>query len=134
MDEAVDLANRLAPEHLVVDTEARGRAHQDAGAIFIGPWTAQAAGDYAIGSNHVLPTAGVARIRGGLHAADFVARVGAAGDEGGSCRHRRHRDDLARAEGLEGHARSIDVRRAPAVSAPARVRPGRSAARKAAAR
>jgi len=135
MDEAVDLANKAASEHLVVDTEARAGRIRNAGAIFIGPWTAQVAGDYAIGSNHTLPTAGVARIRGGLHTADFVklvsvqrvtkAGLAAIGDTVTT---------IARAEGLEGHARSIDVRRAPAVSAPARVRPGRSAARKAAAR
>ena len=46
-----------------------------AGAVFVGPWTAQVAGDYAIGSNHVLPTAGAARFRGGLNAADFVRLV-----------------------------------------------------------
>ena len=45
------------------------------GAVFIGSWTAQVAGDYALGSNHTLPTAGVARVRGGLHAADFVKLV-----------------------------------------------------------
>ena len=57
------------------DTEARARAIRHAGAVFIGPWTAQVAGDYALGSNHTLPTAGVARVRGGLHAADFVKLV-----------------------------------------------------------
>ena len=46
-----------------------------AGSIFVGPWTAQVAGDYAIGSNHVLPTAGAARVRGGLSAADFVRQI-----------------------------------------------------------
>ena len=67
------LANRLAPEHLVVDREALIDAGRStAGAVFVGPFTAQAAGDYATGSNHVLPTAGAARFRGGLSAADFV--------------------------------------------------------------
>jgi len=111
MDEAAALANEAAPEHLVVDTEARAGRIRSAGAIFIGPWTAQVAGDYAIGSNHTLPTAGVARVRGGLHTADFVKlvsvqRVTKAGllDIGPTVA------TLARAEGLEGHARSIDVR------------------------
>ncbi len=111
MDEAAALANDAAPEHLVVDTEARAGRIRNAGAIFIGPWTAQVAGDYAIGSNHTLPTAGVARVRGGLHTADFVKlvsvqRVTKAGllDIGPTVA------TLARAEGLEGHARSIDVR------------------------
>ena len=71
-DEAMALANRIAPEHLVVDREALARRSITAGAVFIGPFTAQAAGDYATGSNHVLPTAGAARFRGGLSAADFV--------------------------------------------------------------
>ena len=68
----IALANRLAPEHLVVDRESLTRRPLTAGAVFVGPCTAQAAGDYATGSNHVLPTAGAARFRGGLSAADFV--------------------------------------------------------------
>ena len=52
------LANRLAPEHLVVDRESLTRRPITAGAVFVGPYTAQAAGDYATGSNHVLPTVG----------------------------------------------------------------------------
>ena len=67
------LANRIAPEHLVVDREALTRAAADAPARSSSARTrAQAAGDYATGSNHVLPTAGAARFRGGLSAADFV--------------------------------------------------------------
>lgn len=60
MSEAIDLANTAAPEHLVVGTEALARRVWNAGAVFVGGWTAQVAGDYAIGSNHVLPTAGAA--------------------------------------------------------------------------
>ena len=71
-EEAMALANRIAPEHLVVDREALIQRPVVAGAVFVGPFTAQAAGDYATGSNHVLPTAGAARFRGGLSAADFV--------------------------------------------------------------
>ena len=71
-DEAMALANRFAPEHLVVDRESLIKRPITAGAVFVGPYTAQAAGDYATGSNHVLPTAGAARFRGGLSAADFV--------------------------------------------------------------
>ena len=78
-DEAMALANRFAPEHLVVDREALARRPLTAGAVFVGPYTAQAAGDYATGSNHVLPTAGAARFRGGLTRRRFRARdVGAA--------------------------------------------------------
>jgi histidinol dehydrogenase len=109
--EALDLANRMAPEHLVVDDEAQATRVSCAGSIFIGPHAAQVAGDYAIGSNHVLPTGGAARFRGGLHVADFVrvisvqrvtrrglAAIGPAVTA------------LARAEGLTAHARSIEMR------------------------
>ena len=65
----------MAPEHLVVDEAWQADAVRCAGAIFIGGHTAQVAGDYAIGSNHVLPTGGAARFRGGLSAADFVRTV-----------------------------------------------------------
>ena len=72
LDEAVDLANDIAPEHLVcLDEDVAARATR-AGAVFVGPHAAQAAGDYATGSNHVLPTGGAARFRGGLSASDFV--------------------------------------------------------------
>jgi histidinol dehydrogenase len=109
--EAADLANRAAAEHLVCDDDRIAGSVRAAGAIFVGPYTAQVAGDYAIGSNHVLPTNGAARFRGGLHAADFV-RV--------STVQRMTREGLknladivttlAREEGLEAHARSIEVR------------------------
>jgi len=111
MDEAVALANEAASEHLVVDTEARAGRIRNAGAIFIGPWTAQVAGDYAIGSNHTLPTAGVARVRGGLHTADFVKLVSVQRvTKAGLTAIGPTVTTLARAEGLEGHAQSIDVR------------------------
>lgn len=109
--EAMNLANTSAPEHLVVDDERLARMVRCAGSVFVGPWSAQAAGDYAIGSNHVLPTAGAARARGGLSAADFVRamtvqRVTRAGLRriGGTVM------TLAGAEGLQGHANSIGVR------------------------
>ncbi|MBI3401094.1 MAG: histidinol dehydrogenase [Acidobacteria bacterium] len=110
-DEAMALANRFAPEHLVVDREALIKRPVTAGAVFVGAYTAQAAGDYATGSNHVLPTAGAARFRGGLSAADFVrvmsvqrmTRAGLAGLAPTIVA-------LARAEGLEAHAESIEVR------------------------
>jgi len=110
-DEALRLANRIAPEHLVVDRESLTRRPLTAGAVFIGPYTAQAAGDYATGSNHVLPTSGAARFRGGLSAADFmrvmaVQRVTRAG----LARLRPTIVPLARAEGLTAHAESIEVR------------------------
>ena len=109
--EAMELANRFAPEHLVLDRESLARGALVAGAVFIGEYTAQAAGDYATGSNHVLPTGGAARARGGLSAADFmrvmavqrVTRPGLRRLAGAVV-------PLARAEGLEGHAESIEIR------------------------
>jgi histidinol dehydrogenase len=109
--DAMALANAIAPEHLVVDSERLLRGSIRAGAVFVGPFSAQAAGDYATGSNHVLPTAGAARFRGGLSAADFVrvmavqrlTRAGLAGLAPSIVA-------LAAAEGLRGHAESIVVR------------------------
>ena len=79
--------------------------------MFVGPWSAQVAGDYAIGSNHVLPTAGAARVRGGLSAADFVRQITVQRlTAKGLRRIGPSVMELARAEGLEGHARSIEIR------------------------
>lgn len=109
--EALVLVNRFAPEHAVCDDDATAAAIVTAGTIFVGPWSAQAAGDYVTGSNHILPTGGAARFRGGLSATDFV-KVTAV--------QRITRDGLRRigpaaialadAEGLAGHAGSIRVR------------------------
>ncbi|MGE0702976.1 MAG: histidinol dehydrogenase [Vicinamibacterales bacterium] len=109
--DAVALSNRIAPEHLVVDRESIAKQTLTAGAVFVGAFTAQAAGDYATGSNHVLPTSGAARFRGGLSAADFV-RVMAVQrvTRAGLARLAPAIVPLARAEGLEGHAESIEVR------------------------
>jgi histidinol dehydrogenase len=110
-DAAMALANALAPEHLVLENERLGRHSITAGSVFIGAHTAQAAGDYAIGSNHVLPTAGAARFRGGLSASDFMrvmsvqrmTREGLAAIAPAAIA-------LARAEGLTAHAESIEIR------------------------
>ena len=110
-NDAMALANRFAPEHLVVDREALTRRPLTAGAVFVGPYTAQAAGDYATGSNHVLPTSGAARFRGGLSAADFVRVMSVQRiTRGGLARLAPTILPLARAEGLEAHAESIEVR------------------------
>jgi histidinol dehydrogenase len=110
-DDAMALANRIAPEHLVVDREGLVRRSVTAGAVFVGAFTAQAAGDYATGSNHVLPTAGAARFRGGLSAADFV-RVMAVQrlTRAGLARLAPTILPLARVEGLRAHAASIGIR------------------------
>ncbi len=114
MDDAMALANAAAPEHMVVDDEAMASQVKCVGSLFIGGWTAQVAGDYAIGSNHVLPTGAAARFRGGLNASDFVRvvsvqRLTAAGLRGIA----PTITALARAEGLVGHAASIDARTRP---------------------
>jgi histidinol dehydrogenase len=110
---AMELANISAPEHLVVDDERLARLVRCAGSVFVGPWSAQVAGDYAIGSNHVLPTAGTARVRGGLSAADFVRQVTVQRlTRPGLRRIASAVIDLAQAEGLEAHAASIAVRQA----------------------
>lgn len=111
LSEAIDLANSAAAEHVVVGAEALGRRIVNAGAIFVGDWTAQVAGDYAIGSNHVLPTAGAARYRGGLNTADFVKLVSVQRvSQRGLRSIGKTITTLARAEGLEAHARSIETR------------------------
>ena len=109
--ESIELANRIAPEHLVVDDAETARAMTTAGAVFVGSYSAQAAGDYATGSNHVLPTNGAARFRGGLSAADFV-RVSSVQTltRAGLRRLAPAIVTLAEAEGLSAHAASITVR------------------------
>jgi histidinol dehydrogenase len=110
-DEAMEFANRFAPEHLVVDRESLIERPVTAGAVFVGQYAAQAAGDYATGSNHVLPTAGTARSRGGLSAADFVRVMSVQRvTRAGLARLADTILPLARAEGLEAHAASIEIR------------------------
>ena len=109
--EAVALANDAAPEHLVVDDERMARQVRCTGSLFVGSWTAQVAGDYAIGSNHVLPTAGAARVRGGLSGADFVRQITVQRlTAAGLRRIGPTVIDLATAEGLAGHAASVAIR------------------------
>jgi histidinol dehydrogenase len=111
LDEAVALSQRLAPEHLVCDTDAMAARLTRAGTVFVGPYSAQASGDYVTGSNHVLPTSGAAAARGGLSAADFVRvatvqRLTASGFR----RIARAGVALAAAEGLAAHAASLQIR------------------------
>jgi histidinol dehydrogenase len=109
--EAMELANNAAPEHLVVDDERLAKQVKSAGSVFVGTWSAQVAGDYAIGSNHVLPTAGAARVRGGLSAGDFVRQISVQRLTSKGLRSIAPTVvALARAEGLEGHAQSIEIR------------------------
>jgi len=108
VNEAIDLGNAIAPEHAVTDTRAMANRLVKAGTVFVGPYAAQAAGDYATGSNHVLPTAGGARFRGGLSASDFV-RVNSVQqlNQRGLRRLAPSIISLAHAEGLRAHASSV---------------------------
>jgi len=111
LEAAVAACNQLAPEHLVIYDESLLREIQHAGSIFVGPHSPEAAGDYASGPNHVLPTSGAARLRGGLSAADFVKVISVQKlSEAGLHSLAPAITTLARAEGLEAHARSVEVR------------------------
>ena len=107
---AVDWANRIAPEHITVDEDTLPFV-QNAGSIFVGDYSAQAAGDYASGPNHVLPTAGIARFRGGLTVMDFVKVITVQKiSKKGLDRISKTITHLAETEGLNAHAESIRVR------------------------
>jgi histidinol dehydrogenase len=111
LDEAVELSNRFAPEHLSIADESLLSGVTHAGSIFVGPYSPEAAGDYAAGPNHVLPTSGRARLRGGLSAADYVKVVSVQQLSAEALRGLAPTiATLARAEGLEAHARSVEVR------------------------
>ena len=108
--QAFDWANRIAPEHITVDKEDLDFV-QNAGSIFVGDYSAQAAGDYASGPNHVLPTGGAARFRGGLSVMDFV-KVITIQELSSRGLHKLAPAivQLAETEGLRAHADSIRVR------------------------
>ncbi|MBI3477475.1 MAG: histidinol dehydrogenase [Acidobacteria bacterium] len=109
-DQARGWANRLAPEHITVDAEDLPFI-RNAGSIFVGDYSPQAAGDYASGPNHVLPTAGQARFRGGLSVTDFVKIVTVQQlSSTGLQRIAKTVECLAQTEGLAGHSHSIRVR------------------------
>ena len=111
VDEAIELSNSLAPEHLSIPDATLLPAIRHAGSVFIGPHSPEAAGDYCSGPNHVLPTGGAARLRGGLSAADFVKVISVQQLSPGALQRLTPSiTTLARAEGLEAHARSVEVR------------------------
>ena len=111
MEAAVEASNQLAPEHLAIYDAGLLPQIRHAGSVFIGPASPEAAGDYASGPNHVLPTSGAARIRGGLSAADFVKIISVQElSREGLAKFAPAITTLARAEGLEAHARSVEVR------------------------
>ena len=111
MDAGVDYCNQIAPEHLSLHDPSLLPKIRNAGTVFLGANSPESAGDYAAGPSHVLPTAGAARLRGGLSAADFVKVIAIQ-----SLTPRALAElaptitTLARAEGLEAHARAVEVR------------------------
>jgi histidinol dehydrogenase len=111
LDQAVELSNQFAPEHLSIPSRSLLSKIRHAGSVFIGEYSPEAAGDYASGPNHVLPTNGAARLRGGLSAADYVKVVSVQElSRKGLASILPAVSTLARAEGLEAHARSAEVR------------------------
>ena len=112
LDQACEFVNRFAPEHLSLNADKLLRKINSVGTVFIGPWGAQPLGDYATGSNHVLPTGGWARMRGGLSAADFVKCISVQTIERkGFLRLADTVEILAESEGLMAHRNAVRVRR-----------------------
>ena len=112
--DSVSLANRIAPEHLEIQTVAPEGLAADirhAGAIFLGSYTPEAIGDYVGGPNHVLPTAGSARFSSGLSVLDFLKRTTLSAATPGALRAiGASAARLARSEQLEAHALSVEKR------------------------
>jgi histidinol dehydrogenase len=111
VDEARQITNRLAPEHLTVDAPSDLEWVENAGSVFVGRWSAQPMGDYISGPNHTLPTGGMARVRGGLSVNDFVKLITVQEYSAQGLRALGpHVALLAEAEGLVGHAEAIRAR------------------------
>jgi histidinol dehydrogenase len=114
LDQAIELANRIAPEHLEIsisNAPSLAKKVKHAGAVFLGPHTPEAIGDYLAGPNHILPTAGTARFSSPLGVEDFIKRTNLMRFNRNALR--RFVKDVKRFaewEGLEGHYRSIQIR------------------------
>ena len=116
LDQALEVSEAYAPEHLILNTredERLAAAVRRAGAVFLGPWSPEAAGDYSCGPNHVLPTGGAARAFGGLGLESFLRpvtfqRLTREGLRGLTA----EIETLARLEGLDAHGRSVTRRKA----------------------
>jgi histidinol dehydrogenase len=110
-DEAHNITNRLAPEHLTIDTARDLNWVRNAGSVFIGRWSAQPMGDYISGPNHTLPTGGIARVRGGLSVNDFVKLITVQQYTAQGVQELGPQAVLlAEAEGLTAHAEAIRTR------------------------
>lgn len=110
-EEARAVTNRIAPEHLTVDSAADLQWVRNAGSVFVGRWSAQPMGDYISGPNHTLPTGGMARVRGGLSVNDFVKLITVQQYVVQGIRTLGPKATLlAEAEGLTGHAEAVRTR------------------------
>lgn len=111
LDDALALSNSIAPEHLSLYDPTLLPRIRSAGAVFLGENSPESAGDYAAGPSHVLPTGGAARLRGGLSVADFVKVIAIQQLTPSALRKLAPAiTTLARVEGLEAHARAVEVR------------------------
>jgi histidinol dehydrogenase len=114
LEEAVEVANLLAPEHLelqVADPDALLAQVRNAGAVFLGCYTPEVVGDYVAGPNHVLPTGGTARFASALGTEDFVKRLSVIQYAPAGLRDAGpHVAELARVEGLDGHGAAAAIR------------------------
>jgi histidinol dehydrogenase len=113
IEEAFDISNQLAPEHLAIHLEDGKwlKKVKNAGSIFLGEYSAEVFGDYASGPNHVLPTGGMAAFQSGLGVMDFMKRIAVQRvNRNGASRIGKAVTTLARTEGLEAHARAVEIR------------------------
>jgi histidinol dehydrogenase len=114
LDQAVDISNRYAPEHLILncqDADELADKVSTAGSVFIGRWTPESLGDYCSGTNHVLPTYGYARAYSGLSVNDFLRRMTLQrADMSGLRSAGPCAATLARAEGLDAHRMAVEYR------------------------
>ena len=117
LDEALEIVNRFAPEHLelvVANPKKALRKVKNAGAVFLGPSTPEVLGDYLAGPNHILPTGGTARFSSPLGVYDFVKRTSVISFSAGALRkYGAEAEAFARLEGLEAHGRAITKRLRP---------------------
>jgi histidinol dehydrogenase len=114
LDQALELSNLYAPEHLIINTANADELAQrvrNAGSVFIGPWTPESLGDYCSGTNHVLPTYGWARSHGALGVGDFMRRMTLQkASREALARVGPTAEVLAAVEGLEAHRMAVRSR------------------------
>lgn len=114
MEQAVEVSNRYGPEHLIIQTKNNDELLKNlrsAGSIFVGPYTPESAGDYASGTNHVLPTYGYSKVISSLSLADFSRRFTVQQiSRQGLSNIAECITELTDAEGLDGHKRAVTIR------------------------